>query len=148
MAVDRRDEQRRDPVAGAALIDVGAGLEQRLDRFDVTLPRGQVQRREAAPVADELGVVVLTVDAGESAVPAGAPPRPARRVAAAALAAVPPRSAASRSCSSFAKAARSTSLVVTFASAPCAVSTRIDVGAAERRGEGQRGLALDRFLAR
>src|SRR6185295_15817656 len=64
-AVDDRDHQRRRLIAGGALIDVGAGVDERGGDVAVALAGRQVQRRQAAPVADQLGVVVLTVDAGD-----------------------------------------------------------------------------------
>src|SRR5262249_18484479 len=78
------DEQRRGLVAGGTLVDVGAGVEERAGRLDVALPRRQMQRREAAPEADELGVVVLARHARNLRPLRSAPPA-ARRTAAALL---------------------------------------------------------------
>ena len=53
----------RGVVAGAALIDVGAGLDQRLGGGHRALARGEVQRGETALLADQLVVVERTRDA-------------------------------------------------------------------------------------
>ena len=76
MTVDDGDGDRRDVIAGARLIEVGAGFEQRLDGVELTLPRRQVQRRQAALGRDQLGIEKLTIDtrlAGRAGgIPAGA----------------------------------------------------------------------------
>ena len=92
--VDRR-QQRRPAVLGG-LVDVGAGVEQRLRRFDVAFARREDQRRQAAAAAadqagdDDLVVVVvaslrgLRGSAGAPLAPrhaAGPPACPPRRVA-------------------------------------------------------------------
>ena len=54
MAVDDGHQQRAGLVAGAHLVDVGAGVEQRLRGLDVSLARGEQQRRQPALRADQL----------------------------------------------------------------------------------------------
>ena len=147
MPVDGRDHEWRDAVAEAALIDVGAGFEQRLGRLDVALARGDVQWRQAAPVGDQFGVVVLTADAGNL--------RCRRRTAAARRRRA--TGAAGAVAAVVAAAALRQQLLLLFLGKSSEIhfvggQLRISagggedpdrLGAAGRRGEIERGLALD-----
>src|SRR5439155_19865966 len=62
VAVDRRNQQRTRFVAGCQLIDVGAGVQERLDGGDETLTRRQMDRREPALCVHELVQLVLAID--------------------------------------------------------------------------------------
>ena len=56
MAVDGGHQQRAGAIAGAHLVDVGAGVDQRQRRLALAVARGQQQRRQAAVRADQIGV--------------------------------------------------------------------------------------------
>ena len=54
MPVDGGDDERRDVVAGAPLVDIGSRVEERLYGFELPLAGGKVQRRQAALRGNEL----------------------------------------------------------------------------------------------
>ena len=76
MTVDRGDQHRAGLVAGAVLIDVGAGGDERLDRVGVAAARGEDQRAVAALRADQFVVEEGTIDAGLAAAATRPPPPP------------------------------------------------------------------------
>ena len=79
MAVDDRHQQRRGVVAVAQLIDVRAGVEERLHRVDVALARREEERRQAALRAHELVEPELPRHARDVRTRAPAPHRHDRR---------------------------------------------------------------------
>ena len=63
VAVNCRHEQRAGSIAGADLVDVGAGIHQRSRRVHVALTRGEQQRRHAALAEHQLVELKIAVDA-------------------------------------------------------------------------------------
>ena len=54
VAIDDGDQHRAGLVAGAHVIDIGAGGDQRTHRIDVALARGEMERRQASLRPDQL----------------------------------------------------------------------------------------------